>query len=84
VKPLTRREVTKITRLNAFEPWTTTEDRLLLRLAAPKQDRWRRHQPPNWIAIAKRLKRTILAVQNRVSVLRSARRIAAGLKTKAP
>jgi hypothetical protein len=81
---LTRREVTKATHRNAFELWTAAEDRLLLRLAAPKQDRWGKHRPPNWIAIANRLDRTILAVQNRVSVLRAACRIAAGLKEKTP
>lgn len=84
MKYLTRREVTKATNLNAFTPWTATEDRLLLRLAAPKQDRWKRHQPPDWGAISSRLQRTILAVQNRVSILRAARRIAAGVRGKAP
>ena len=81
---LTRREVTKVINRNAFDAWTAAEDRLLLRLAAPKQDRWGKHRPPDWGAIANRLERTILAVQNRASIVRAASRIVAGLKGKTP
>jgi hypothetical protein len=56
--------------------WSPAEDRKLLHAARPKTDRWGRHVAPDWIRIARRLGRTALAVQGRVSILRAARRLA--------
>lgn len=55
------------------DPWTARDDLRLVEASAERRG------TPDWIAISRRLGRSMLAVQGRVVLLRSARRIAAAL-----
>lgn len=72
-------EVERALHPRAFAEWTPAEDRRLLKAIQPKTDRWSRHKRPDWIAISRRLGRSIIATQGRASLLRAAPRITNGL-----
>jgi len=58
----------------ASQPWTDADDAQLLALLESKMDR---------IVIARRLKRTVLAIVQRKSILKKRRLVELGLKAKA-
>jgi len=71
-------------RPRSHQPWTPAEDRKLLKAVKRVERRcvepWQAKPLVDWVAIARRHGRSVVAVQARCSLLRSAPRLAHGIK----